>query len=208
MSKDFSKEFFQRTWGENGYYENFSYGVGIGNVYQKAITPFWNLEHNALEIGSGGGSFTEGIVTYFKHLTAVDVIKMPESFKAFKGFTYIELPDKSYNLPGIPDESMDYVFAYNVFCHLSNEALIEYLKAVHRVMKPGGNFVFMLSDFNHTKNHIKNASEYQLGDLLPMGHFYQDGRTIDIIADKEQWEIVNRNMIREHRDIIIHLKKK
>jgi SAM-dependent methyltransferase len=208
MKQDFTKEFFQRTWGEGGYYENFSYGVGISNVYQKCITPFWNDDHHLLEIGSGGGSFTEGIVGYFFHVTAVDVIAMPENFNRFKRFSYFELPDQSYDLPGVPDDTFDICFAYNVFCHLSNDALIEYLQAVHRVLKTGGNFIFMLSDFRQASKHIENPEKYELGDLLPMGHFYQDGRTLDIIADKTQWEIVSRNLIPEHRDIIIHLKKK
>lgn len=38
-----------------------------------------------------------------------------------------------------------------------------------------------------------------------MGHFAQDDRTIDIIVG-EGWEIISRNMIPEHRDIVVHLK--
>lgn len=211
MNKDFTKEFFQRTWGEDGYYEYFSYGVGIDKVCEICLYPFMNIQHTALEIGCGGGVFTKKMVGFFKGVTAVDVIKQPPMLDEFLFHTrlkYIELPDQSFDLPGIPDNSIDFAFAYNVFCHLSNDAIKEYLRAVNRVLKPGGNFVFMLSDFNQAKKHIEDANKYQLGDLLPMGHFYQDGRTVDIIAYKEQWEIVNRNMIKEHRDIIIHLKKK
>jgi hypothetical protein len=39
-----------------------------------------------------------------------------------------------------------------------------------------------------------------------MGHFYQDDRTLDVIIGSG-WEIVSRNIIPEHRDTIIHLKK-
>lgn len=203
MNKDFTKEFFQKVWGE-GYYEHFSYGVGIDRVYK---TVFEDLPRSKriLEIGSGGGVFTELLVIDFDSVTSVDVIPMPEIFKSFN-LTYIELPDQSNDLHGVKDGSMDFVFAYNVFCHMSNEFLKGYLKSVHRVLDKGGEFVSMLSDFKHSKKHIEDAGNYVLGDLLPMGHFYQDERTLDLIMG-QGWEIVSRNMIPEHRDIIVHLKK-
>lgn len=200
---DFTKEFFQTSWGESGYYENFSYGVGIEKVCEKCLYPFFNLNHNALEIGPGGGSFTKRMVGRFKNLVAVDVIKMPAQFSGYKDFYFIELPDQCYDLPDL--ERIDFCFSYNVFCHLSNKALTEYFMNINRVLNPGADFVFMLANYEHTK---KNFSEdYHLGEMTPVGHFAQSDRTIDVIVGKE-WEIVRRNMIPEHRDIIVHLKKK
>lgn len=205
--KDFTKEFFQKVWGKDGYYETFSYGVGIKEVCKQCLYPFFSPFETALEIGSGGGTFTERMINKFKNLIAVDVIPMPRKFHSYKDFQYIELPDHSNDLKGIEDSLIDFCFCYNVFCHLSNEFLIEYLKSVHRVLKTNGYFVFMLSSFNHTKKHILHGS-YELGDMLPMGHFYQDFRTLNIIAAKDQWHVISPNMIPEHRDIIVHLKKK
>lgn len=206
--KDFTKEFFLLAWGEDGYYETFSYGVGIKEVRKQCLYPFMFPFDTALEIGSGGGVFTEKMVGNFKKVIAVDVIPMPKKFEKYKDFKYIELADQSNDLPGIYDHSIDFCFCYNVFCHMSNKFLIEYLKSVHRVMKSKGNFVFMLSSFIHAREHLEEPNLYELGDLLPMGHFYQDYRTLDIIADKDSWQIESQNMIPEHRDIIVHLKKK
>lgn len=198
---DFSKEFFQRTWGEEGYYETFSYGVGIDKVCEVALYPF--LKGNVLEIGSGGGAFTERIIGKAKHLTAIDVIPMPQKFAEYNDFIYIELPDKNYSCLGVPHESIDFCFSYNTFCHLSNEALTKYLTAIHRVLKTGAQCVFMLSNFDK----IDLQGNYKLGDLLPMGHFCQNTDTVYLIACTAMWEIVSTNMIPEHRDIIVHLKK-
>jgi len=44
------------------------------------LVPFFNLEHNAVEIGSGGGAFTKKMIGKFRHVIAVDVIKKPEQF--------------------------------------------------------------------------------------------------------------------------------
>lgn len=203
---DFSKPFFQQAWGEKGYYEHFSYGVGITRVVDVGISPFIAENKTVLEIGSGGGTFTNFLINKCKHLTAIDVIKKPDQFNDFADFTYHELTDKSFDCAPIKSRSMDFVFSYNVFCHLSNDAVKAYLKSIHRVLKKGGNAVFMISNFEHTSKHTNRPEKYTLGDLLPMGHFYQDDRTIDLVVGKE-WEIVSRNMIPEHRDIIVHLKK-
>jgi SAM-dependent methyltransferase len=208
MQDNFDKEFFQRTWGDDGYFERFTYGVGYKNVAEICIYPFISINKNALEIGPGGGTFTDLMNGRFNHLTAIDVIKKPKQFGSYSNFTYIELPDQSFDCYGVGSNSIDYCFSYNLFCHLSNEALTQYLKGVHRVLRRGGDFVFMLANFEHTKIHVVRPEKYSLGDNLPMGHFYQDLRTLDLIMDQDKWEAVNNNLLPEHRDIIVHLKKK
>lgn len=202
---DFSKEFFQQSWGE-GYYEHFSYGVGIDTVCERCLYPFINANTDVLEIGCGGGVFTEKCIYKSERYTAIDVIKMPEKFLEFikSDFTYIELPDKNYDCYNIPDNSIDFAFSYNTFCHLSNDALTRYIQSVNRVLKQGSHFVFMLSNID---NLDVDKTRYKLGDLLPMGHFYQDSRTVQIVVDWTKWKLVNANMIPEHRDIIVQLQK-
>lgn len=198
MTQDFTKEFFIRSWGPQGYYENFSYGVGIDKVCEVCVYPFLNKHKKVLEIGSGGGVFTKRIGDIVQGtLMCIDVIPKPEHFPDW--ILYIELDDKNYECSGVPDSCVEFVFAYNVFCHLSNEALIQYVKSVRRVIRTGGDFVFMLSAYGRV------IDQELLGTLLPMGHFAQDDRTIDIIVG-EGWQIVSRNMIPDHRDIIVHLK--
>jgi SAM-dependent methyltransferase len=200
---DFSKVYFQKVWGE-GYYEHFSYGVGIKTVFERCVSPF--IRGTVLEIGSGGGVFTE-MIQGKAELIAIDVIRMPERFKSFERFTYYELEDRSYTCDYIDSESINFCFSYNVFCHFSNEAIAKYIESVWWILKPGGDFVFMLAKFERTKKHVDYPERYTLGDLLPMGHFYQDLRTLDLVVG-DGWDIVNRDMIPEHRDILIHLKKK
>lgn len=206
-NQDFSKEFFQQSWGPDGYYEEFNYGVGFNEVVQRCLVPFFNLNHNALEIGSGGGAFTKKMVGRFNHVTAVDVIKMPEGFEKYSKdkFNYWELPDKSYHLHTMAFEVIDFAFSYNCFCHLSNEAIKEYLASINRILKPGSSFIFMLANYHHSRNQPYCESA-ELGDLLPFGHFCQDERTLPLVIG-EGWEVVSENMIPEHRDIIVHLKK-
>lgn len=201
--QDFDKEFFQRSWGKEGYYEEFTYGVGIKRVLKECIYPFLDPNKTALEIGCGGGTFTQFLAGKFRQVYGLDVIKMPEKFAQFPSFKFIELPDQTYACLGIKDKVIDFTFSYNVFCHLSNEALRLYLADVNRVLKTGGDFVFMLSNYRHVQT--KQESD-KFGDLLPMGHFYQDDRTLGFIMG-EGWDVISISMIPEHRDTIIHLRK-
>lgn len=203
---DFTKEFFQRSWGESGYFETFSYGVGINKVCEITLNPFYNPDHDALEIGPGGGAFTQRMVNGFKTVTAIDVIKMPMQFSKHNNLRFIELPSNSYDCPGIPDNSIDFCFCYNVFCHLSNGAIGEYLEGVNRVLKTSGNFIFMLSRFSETEKHLPKDHGCKLGELTPTGHFYQDERTIDYVRG-DGWRIISRDLIPQHRDIIVHFNK-
>lgn len=199
-----NKEFFQRSWGE-GYYEYFSYGVGIEKVMDVSLKPFFDKSKMAVELGPGGGVFTEQMAGNFKHVIAIDVIKMPKKFN-YRDFTYIELQDNTYKCVGVENDSIYFCFSYNLFCHLSNDHLKEYVSDVRRILKPGGDFIFMLANYQHTKANLDR--EYKFGELTPVGHYYQDERTVGVIANIKDWEVINSSMIPEHRDIIVHLKKK
>lgn len=196
MTTDYDKSFFIQSWGKDGYYENFSYGVGIEKVCEVCLYPFVNSTVRVLEIGSGGGVFSQRIWPKAGSLTCIDVIPRPDHFMPSIG--YIELDNQDFNCTGVPDASIDFCFAYNVFCHLSNDSIRQYLESVNRVLRPGGDFVFMLSSY---------GKGLPLGVLLPMGHFTQDERTLPLVMG-EGWEVVSENMIPQHRDIIVHLKKK
>ena len=113
---DFSKAYFQKVWG-GGYYEHFSYGVGIDKVFEVCVSQF--LKGTVLEIGSGGGVFTE-MIQGKADLIAIDVIKMPERFKSFERFTYYELEDRSYTCDYIDSESINFCFCFVVQGQCSN----------------------------------------------------------------------------------------
>lgn len=205
---EFTKDFFQTAWGNGGYTEEITYGVGMDKICELCLYPFVDKTKSVLEIGSGGGAFTEKIAGKVKHLTAIDVIKKPPRFNRFNNFRYIELKEKNYLCAGVKDKSIDFCFCYGVFCHFPDEVIRVYLRSVHRVLKKGCSFIFMLSSFEKCKHYFsETAKDFTRGRVLPIGHFYQDDETLKIIADFKEWELINPNMIPEHRDIIIHLKK-
>ena len=208
-AQDFKKDYFQSVWGAAGYQEDFKYGIGIDATCAAVLNPFFDKSKTALEIGCGGGSFTKRMVGNFAHVTAIDVIKPPEHFAQFKDFTYYELPEQNTLCSGVADASVDFVFCYNVFCHLSDAMISSYISSAKRVLKAGGDFVFMLSNFDNIKHIFPDKiAEQKPGQLTPALHFYQDLSTLNRVIKWYDWTVVNPNMVPAHRDIVVHLRKK
>jgi len=202
---DFTKQNFIDFWGDTGYYEEFTYGIGIQEVIERTIVPFSNK--TCLEIGCGGGVFTKVLSEQFDEVTAIDVIPIHDGLR-YHNVKYKELDNQDYNCSGISNSSIDFVFSYGVFCHFSNDAIKEYMQSIYRVLKKGGNCVIMISNFDKIKSEFPNFcnwDDYKFGDLMSIGHFYQDDRTVDIM--KHKFKIVSRNLTPDHRDIVVHLKK-
>lgn len=106
--------------------------AGIAKKY------FTNIETiRVLDIGGGIGLTDHHLRKYFKNLNGVDV----EEDVVNKAREYN--PEVNYSLyDGLKlpfdDNSMDLVFAINVMHHVRPENWKNFLKEMHRVLKPGG----------------------------------------------------------------------
>jgi cyclopropane fatty-acyl-phospholipid synthase-like methyltransferase len=210
--KEFTKDEFQSLWGEEGYYDNCQLGIGIDSVCDKVLYPHLSPSKTVLEIGCGGGVFTERIAKRVQAVVAIDVIKKPSRLEAIRNLMYLELPNQNYECKGVAMGAIDFAFSSGCFCHLPYHALKEYLRSVHKVLVEGGEFVFMISDWEYLKNLCTDFERETLkpNDFTSAGHFYQDHTTLKSIMDETQWEVISEDMIPEHEtwDRYIHLKKK
>lgn len=153
---DTAKADFIATWPD-GYVEGGFVGNEEADVVYRCLTPFFNPEHVALEIGCGGGLWTTRyLIPQFKHVIALDVIPQPSRLTQYS-LTYIEVGDRDFDCTGVADESVDFVWSFGVFCHLSGAAIRSYLSGIHRVLKPNGNAVVMFG--NWPKRGSKEMSE-------------------------------------------------
>lgn len=204
----YSKEDFVKFWGNNGYKEIFTpykeYGHNYETLYKTLVKPFENNNHLCLEIGCGGGVWTNKLINSFKQVYAIDVI--PRSPLLHSNIIYYELNSFDYFCSNIDNNSIDFVFSFGCFCHLPNSALYEYIKNIYRVLKKNGNAVLMFADWDTHSifKNILNKEEYKEKDNITW--FYTNKEIIKgILNSNGIYEY--KDMIPFFRDRIIHFKK-
>ena len=141
-----TKKAFLNTW-PGGYRENFEVfqkqcGASEQEVVDICLRPHFHQGHSALEVGCGGMFWVENyLLPNFRHVYAIDLIPATDECvtrNSGKNFSYIEAGDRDYSLSAIPDNSIDFVWSFGVFCHLPLFASEAYAKSIFRVLKPGG----------------------------------------------------------------------
>jgi SAM-dependent methyltransferase len=94
-----------------------------------------------VEIGPGGGRWSEVLVARCPRVILVDVSERPLELcrKRFAGARNVEYVLSSGNtLPGIAPGSVDAVWSFDVFVHVAPSDQAAYLDEIARVLKPGG----------------------------------------------------------------------
>jgi SAM-dependent methyltransferase len=106
-----------------------------------------------LEIGCGGGQWSRSLARRcaLQKLYCVDAL--PEAHNGFWNYVgaehrglieYHQVFD--FSLGCIPDDSLDYVFSYDVFCHISLSGQEQYLKNLRRKCRDGARLLIMYAD--------------------------------------------------------------
>jgi SAM-dependent methyltransferase len=103
----------------------------------------------ALEIGPGAGRWSQALAERASRLVLVDVSERPlelcrERFKGDKRILYIL--SSGSDLPGVDNGSIDAVWSFDVFVHVSPCDQAAYLGEIARVLAPGGTAVVHHSD--------------------------------------------------------------
>ncbi len=103
--------------------------------------PFLGTCDVILEIGAGGGRFTEILFPKCNKVIATDtsptmLYHLKQRFKDWPKLECIQLDGRG--LEPIEDQSVDAAFSYDVFDHLEQWDIFNYLCELKRVLKPGG----------------------------------------------------------------------
>jgi SAM-dependent methyltransferase len=106
--------------------------------------PFLGEPEVILEIGAGGGRFTDVLMPRCRRLIATDTSPtMLEHLRrrfGHDGKLEVQLLD-GRGLGATPDASVDAVFSYGVFVHLQHWDIFNYVRETARVLRPGGKAV-------------------------------------------------------------------
>lgn len=148
MTADTHASTFQELWPQ-GFVEGWvHYGGDFTDVIlDKFVAPHSGGDKTVLEIGPGGGLFTAKLGRLFSKVMAIDVVEKSPQFPTGTNITYIKAPDRDFTCHSIPPTSVDFVFSFGVFPHLTRAAQSEYLVSMFRVLKPGGQAVVSFANW-------------------------------------------------------------
>jgi SAM-dependent methyltransferase len=121
----------------------------VGHLDRVVFTPFLGESNVLVEIGPGGGRFTEVLVRNSRVVHAVDTSPhMIESLRARfgedRGVVYHVADGRGLGM--LADGSADAAFSYGVFVHLQHWDIFNYLTEVERVLRPGGKAIIQHSN--------------------------------------------------------------
>lgn len=138
------------TWSENpvGHHYGDQWGdpeelPALAAVRDRFARPFAAPERTALEIGPGGGRWTQYLLPCAR-VVCVDL--NPEMFptirQRFPDADHLEFVQTSgTDLPGVAEASVDLVFSFGTFVHLDPELVDGYLASVVPTLRPGADVV-------------------------------------------------------------------
>ena len=110
-------------------------------LVEERIYPNIGINSAVLEIGPGGGKWSEFMVGKVEKLTLMDMtpkcIKICR--KRFRDHSNIDYyVNNGMDLRGISDESIDFIWSFDCFVHINSKDTASYVKEFRRVLKKGG----------------------------------------------------------------------
>jgi SAM-dependent methyltransferase len=113
----------------------------LGKIRRRYLQPYVTSETVVLEIGAGGGRWTR----YLMDAREVIVVELNSEFFAYLRNRFAEDANRlrfyetsGYEMDGVDDESVDFVFSFGTFVHIEPDGIDAYLDEIRRVLRPGG----------------------------------------------------------------------
>ena len=113
---------------------------------------------------------------------------------------YIENQNQQYNCNYIESNSLDFVFSFGVFCHLSLEANDKYLQDIIRVLKPNAKALLFYAD------EIGLQKFYNDPNIKSVDIFGQFNNYIETMNMMNKYPIVAKRVL-DFKDSMILMEK-
>jgi ubiquinone/menaquinone biosynthesis C-methylase UbiE len=177
------------------------------------FSPFLGTTDVLLEIGPGGGRFTEILLPKCRRLIAVDtsptMLELLRDRFGDDGRIAYQLGD-GRGLGEVADASVDAAFSYGVFVHLQHWDIYNYLAELYRVLKPGGKAIIQHSNtFSDLGwEMFRNQVPRQLNrHKLPFTFIFNTPEAMRELAQRAGLEPVESITDVVRRDCILLLRK-
>jgi ubiquinone/menaquinone biosynthesis C-methylase UbiE len=182
----------------------------IINAYVK---PYLASESIVLEIGCGGGKYSEILASLCKELTCSDVsMKMlNRTKKRLRGKKNVEFEKlNGFDLRQFKDCSIDFVFSFDTFVHIDIEDIYSYLQEINRVLRKHGKGVLHFANLNSPEGWQKFVAEVPLnkGNNKNFDRFrFLTWEIVERLICSLNFDILD-NKKEPWRDILVVLEKK
>jgi SAM-dependent methyltransferase len=172
---------------------------GTHNLWNGSLLP--RIEEHLpvgtiLEIAPGFGRFTRYLKDRCEHLIAVDLTErcINACKERFSGETHITYQvNDGKSLPGVEDDSIDFVFSFDSLVHVEHEVIEGYLREMGRVLKPDGVGFFHHSNIgafiDPSTGELTIENRHWRGTSVSAKRFRETGARFGISCVKQ--EIVN-----------------
>jgi SAM-dependent methyltransferase len=171
----------------------------VATLDETVFAPFLGHCDVLLEIGPGGGRFTEILLEKCDHLIAADTspTMLKVLSKRFGDHPKLErvLLD-GLGLTGVKDMSVDAAFSYDVFIHLQHWDIYHYLTELHRVLRPGGRAII-----HHANTFSELGWKAFTGDVKYQLNRHKLGGTFTVMTPEVMAGFAERAGLRYERAV-------
>jgi SAM-dependent methyltransferase len=111
------------------------------------LLPYLSPNTTVVEIGPGGGRWTRYMLSV-RRLYAVDYHQelLDDLKSSFNRANITFVKNHGDDFPGIPEQSIDFLFSFGTFVHLDLDIIDRYLCNMKPLLKPTANVVIQYSD--------------------------------------------------------------
>lgn len=168
-----------------------------GPIHHRLLKAYYEalnyVQGDLLEVGCGEGRGVELLSSKVNSYTAIDkIIEIEDTIKK----KYPDIQFINMNVPpfeGLKDNTYDTVVSFQVIEHIDQD--VEFLKEIHRVLKPGGIAVISTPnlDWSLTRNpwHVREYTATQFKKLGESIFSHVDAR--GITGNQKVWDYYEKN---------------
>jgi len=137
-------------------------GQHEADYLRQVIGRFGGDQATVLDLGGGIGRVALYLAPHVAHYILADASRemLAQATERLKDMGKISLYHTSgFDLAGLPDQHLDFVFSYLTFQHMDREVQVRYLQEVFRVLKPTGGFWFQVPAMHYPErfNDVANG---------------------------------------------------
>ena len=168
-------------------------------LIDEVLLPNLGIGQDLIEIGPGAGRWTAVLQSRARTLTLVDISPAcldicRQQFVGAANMRYVL--SSGSNLVGVPDESIDFIWSFDVFVHISPVDTEGYLREFRRVLRPGGRVVIHHAKRGRSEGGFRSSMTAELFIALLKKH------NLTFIRQLDSWGPDGQFDVKMHHDAI------